>query len=217
MVQLTLCTIEFCLVLLTAAAAATAGDGGDLPLFTRASPTPRWHNLEFGANLGYMGDPCASRDIIGQAAADGVITRLRAMDPFPAGQKGVWTPAAAPNMASGWIQEILSAHPSTRLLISLNTYPYKLPLDFAGRYQSYLSDIDWQGILGGMPASFNYSKHLLSLSGYTNRAPLFAAEGASLADYASKLAQLRGNLSAAGLSDRIKYEIGKCVQLCCCD
>ncbi len=195
------------------AAAVDAGDAGESTLSAHALSTPRWHSLEFGANLGYMGDPCASSEIIRQAAADGVITKLRAMDPFPAGREGTWTPATAPTMASGWIQKILSAHPSTTLLISLNTYPYRLPLDFAERYQSYLPDIDWHGILAGMPPSFNFSENLWSLSGYTNRAPLFTAEGASLADYASKLAQLRGNLSAVGLSDRIKYEIGKCVQL----
>ena len=182
-----------------------------------APPAPRWHTLEFGANLGYMGDPCASPEIIKQAAADGVITRLRAMDPFPAGSEGTWTPATAPATGSGWIHKILSAHPSTSLLVSLSSYPYKLPADFAARYQSYLSDIDWQDILRGMPASFNYSEYLLGLAAYTNRAPLFAAEGASLEDYTTKLAQLRGNVSSVGLSDRVKYEIGKCVRTCVAD
>jgi hypothetical protein len=197
------------------AAVATAALA--LPAPAAAAPAPRWHTLEFGANLGYMGDPCASPEIIKQAAADGVITRLRAMDPFPAGSEGTWTPATAPATGSGWIQRILSAHPSTSLLVSLSSYPYRLPADFAARYQSYLpSNIDWQAILGGMPASFNYSEQLSGLAAYTNRAPLFSAEGASLADYTSKLAQLRGNISSVGLSDRVKYEIGKCVNLRCC-
>ena len=58
----------------------------------------------------------------------------------------------------------------------------------------------------------SYSTYLSGMAEYTNRAPLFAAEGASVRDYASKLTQLRGNLSAAGLADRVVYEIGKCVQ-----
>jgi hypothetical protein len=174
-----------------------------------AAPLPRWHSLEFGANLGYMGDPCASNDIIRQAAADGVITKLRAMDPFPAGYSGNWTPATAPAISSGWIQKILNAHPTTSMLISLNTYPYRLPSDFGARYQHYLPTVDWKAIFSRMPASFNYSNHLSDMARYTNRAALFTAEGASLADYTSKLAQLRGNLSAAGLGKRVAYEIGK--------
>ena len=173
------------------------------------STSPRWHTLEFGANLGYMGDPCASRTIIEQAAAEGVITLLRAMDPFPAGSLGTWTPATAPAMSTHWIQNILSAHPSTSLLVSLNSYPYKLPSDFAVNYQTYLPTIRWESILAEMPAAFNYSKLLFGMESYTNRAPLFAAEGASLADYATKLGQLRGNLSASGLATRVKFEIGK--------
>ena len=47
---------------------------------------------------------------------------------------------------------------------------------------------------------------------YTNRAPLFKAEGASPSLYAAMLSQLLSNLTEAGLNNRIRWEIGKCVQ-----
>ena len=62
-----------------------------------AAPLPRWHSLEFGANLGYMGDPCASNDIIRQAAADGVITKLRAR----------WIPSRPATPGTGHLQRLL--------------------------------------------------------------------------------------------------------------
>ena len=192
--------------------ASSSDDRATAPARTEDAPPTinrsRWHDLEIGANLGYMGGPCASPAIIRQAAADGVITRLRAMDPFPSGGGGTWTSASAPATGSGWMQEILAAHPATTLLVSLNNYPYRMPADFGADYQKYLPAVDFNAILAGMPPSFNYSEQLTDMARYTNRAPLFAAEGASLADYTSKLMQLRGNLSAAGLSKRVRYEIG---------
>jgi hypothetical protein len=44
---------------------------------------------------------------------------------------------------------------------------------------------------------------------YTNRAALFAAEGASPAAYAAQLAKLVSEVAAAGQMARVQFEIGK--------
>ena len=44
--------------------------------------------------------------------------------------------------------------------------------------------------------------------GYTNRAALFDAENASIADYSAKIYELKGNLSSLGLLERVSFEIG---------
>ena len=52
------------------------------------------------------------------------------------------------------MQKILDSHPSITLLVSLNTYPYKLPADFGQNYEDYLPTVDWKTVLAEMPASW---------------------------------------------------------------
>ena len=91
----------------------------------------RWHSVTIGANLGYAGGPAATKAAIHRAATEGVITQLRAFEPWPAGSidPGRWTPARAPEVAAGFIADILSAHPQVDLLVSLSNYPYATPAD----------------------------------------------------------------------------------------
>jgi hypothetical protein len=57
-------------------------------------------------------------------------------------------------VSAGWMQKILDSHPSITLLVSLNTYPYKLPADFGENYEDYLPTVDWETVLAEMPASW---------------------------------------------------------------
>lgn len=165
-----------------------------------AIPT-RWHEVTIGANLGYAGGPAATKAAIHQAASEGVITHLRAFEPWQAGSidPGRWAPDTAPAVAAGWIADILSAHPKVTLLVSLSNYPYKTPADLATDPGKYLQ---------AWPNSSSDPTLLASMLAYTNRAALFDAENASSLDYIAKLAQLRSNLSSLGLLDRVTWEIG---------
>ena len=161
----------------------------------------RWHEVEIGANLGYAGGPAATKAAIHQAASEGVITKLRAFEPWPAGSAdpGRWAPATAPEVGAGWIADILSAHPDVKLLVSLSNYPYQTPADLATDPGKYLQA--WPNA--------SYDPDLLaSMIPFTNRAALFDAEGASAAGYSAKLQQLKGNVSSLGLLERVTWEIG---------
>jgi hypothetical protein len=166
------------------------------------SPDPRWHDLEFGANIGYAGGPAATTAVIRRAASEGTITQLRAFEPWPAGSAGAphrWAPSRAPEVAAGWMAAILNVHPAVSLLMSLSNYPYRTPADLGADPAKYLA---------AWPNSSAVRGWLTGMLAYTNRAALFAAEGASAGDYAAKLAQLRSNLTSLGLLKRIRWEIG---------
>jgi hypothetical protein len=163
--------------------------------------SPRWHTLEFGANIGYMGGPCVSAATIRQAASEGVITKLRAFEPWPAGsgqQPGRWSPATAAATSNGWLGDVLSAHPQVDLLVSLSNYPFMLPANFTADPAEYLP---------GVPTDL--LQDISSMARFTNRAPLFAAEGASPDAYSAQLAQLVANITAEGWMGRVQFEIGK--------
>eukprot|EP01048_Picozoa_sp_COSAG05_P032617 COSAG05_NODE_12600_length_462_cov_0.567493_1_plen_87_part_10 len=85
------------MAVVVAVVAATAAAAVAAPS-SAASPAPaRWHKIQFGANIGYLGGPCATVATIRQAASEGVITKLRAFEPWPAGggQPGRWSPDTA--------------------------------------------------------------------------------------------------------------------------
>ena len=163
-------------------------------------PPMRWHMLEFGANIGYLGGPCATAATLRQAASERVITKVRTFEPWPAGsgQPGRWSPDTAAATTAGWIRDILAAHPDIDLLVSLSNYPFMLPTNFTTDPAVYLPE---------------YPKDLLkyvsSMAAYTNRAPLFAKEGASPVTYATRLKQLLANITVQGQMGRLQFEIGK--------
>lgn len=162
---------------------------------------PRWHTLEFGANIGYMGGPCASTTTIRRAASEGVITKLRAFEPWPAGsgqQPGRWSPATAAATSADWLGDVLSAHPQVDLLVSLSNYPFMLPVNFTADPAKYVP---------GVPTDL--LQDISSMARFTNRAPLFAAEGASPDAYRAQLEQLVANITAEGWMKRVQFEIGK--------
>jgi hypothetical protein len=160
---------------------------------------PRWHTLEFGANIGYLGDPSASATTIRTAAAEGVITKLRAFEPWPAGQNSRWSPATAAARWAGWLVDVLNADAHVELLVSLSNYPFMLPANFTTDPAAFLEP--------GFPPDL--LQDVVSIARYTNRAALFAAEGASPAAYAAQLAKLVSEVAAAGQMARVQFEIGK--------
>ena len=187
-------------VVVVAAAATCCCTAAGAPAAAAAPPPTRWHKLEFGANIGYLGGPCSTVATMRQAASEGVITKLRAFEPWPAGtgQPGRWSPDTAAATTAEWLGNVLAAHPDINLLVSMSNYPFMLPANFTADPVRYLP---------------GYPEDLLtdvsSMAAFTNRAPLFAQEGASPAVYAARLKQLLANATVRRQMGRLQFEVGK--------